>query len=237
MKKRKILSTLIILAGIGIILYPFLSEQYTAYWQNKLLGELETSASQDAQDNYMALDALFEAGEDENAAAEAEAALEAYDATASDTEASSGETTETDTTAATKPYIPIQAIGKITIPKIDLTMAILEGSSATNLNRGAAHISGTSAFGEVGNVGIAGHRGRSYGIMFNRLDEMEKGDLIEITSGGVTYTYEVYETKIVEPTDMTVLYRNNIDKVLTLVTCDPVHNPTHRLIVHAVLKE
>jgi sortase A len=191
-------------------------------------------APADAQANYTALDALFEVGEAEDASLEAEAVLDAYDATENDieTRGDSNEEAETTSTSVTAPVV--NAIGKITIPKIDLTMAILDGASATNLNRGAARISGTSQVGEIGNIGIAGHRGRSYGIMFNRLDELAAGDIIEVVSGGVTYTYEVYDTSIVEPTDMTVLYRNDIDQILTLVTCDPIVNPTHRLIVHAI---
>ncbi len=113
-------------------------------------------------------------------------------------------------------------------------MPVLLGATERNLNRGAAVIAGTSDFDEVGNVGIAGHRGRSYGIFFNRLNELAEGDIIEVTTNNKVYKYTVYKIHIVEPTDVSVLYRNDSDKILTLVTCDPIKNPTHRLIVHAL---
>lgn len=71
-------------------------------------------------------------------------------------------------------------------------------------------------------------------MFFNRLNEIEVGDIIEVVANNKTFKYTVYETLIVEPTDISVLYRNDEDKVLTLVTCEPVKNPTHRLIVHAL---
>jgi len=95
-------------------------------------------------------------------------------------------------------------------------------------------ISGTSDFGVVGNVGISGQRVSSYGIFFHRLNERTQGDTIEVTTNNTVYKYTVYETLIVEPTDVSVLNRNDKDKILTLVTCDPVKNPTHRLIIHAL---
>ncbi|MGM0882619.1 MAG: sortase [Bacillota bacterium] len=43
----------------------------------------------------------------------------------------------------------------------------------------------------------------------------------------------MYKVSIVEPTDVSVLNYNNKDKLLTLITCDPIINPAHRLIIHA----
>ncbi|MDU7477902.1 MAG: sortase, partial [Paenibacillus macerans] len=34
-----------------------------------------------------------------------------------------------------------------------------------------------------------------------------------------------------------VLKPNGKDKILTLITCDPLKNPTHRLIVQAKMKQ
>ncbi|HAS73195.1 MAG TPA: class C sortase [Clostridiales bacterium UBA8960] len=233
--KRKWVSTVLILLGIGIASYPLISRAYADYWQDKLLQDfeadlsLEVEAPQLVESDYLALQVIYE---NEDNRAESGEPVSEYETDPE--EPSAIVTTESSTTS--KPSTSSQAgvIGKIKISKIDLVMPILLGASEKNLNRGAAVISGTSGFGEIGNVGVAAHRGRSYGLFFNRLDELENGDIIEVTANNKIYKYTVYKIHIVEPTDMSVLYRNKKDKVLTLVTCDPIVNPTHRLIVHAV---
>ena len=61
--------------------------------------------------------------------------------------------------------------------------------------------------------------------------------LVVIIAGDQVYEYIVYEKLIVEPSEVSVLNRNSDFRVLTLVTCDPMINPTHRLIIHAYLPE
>lgn len=229
-KWKKWLSTLLIIVGICIIAFPTydkirinrLNQRLLEAYDNELT--LDEEAPSMAESDYLALQAIYENNDS----------------------ATTGETTEPDTSESTttvdateettsKPKtIDKSVIGKIKISKIDLIMPILMGATEKNLNRGATVISGTSDFGVIGNVGIAGHRGRSYGIFFNRLDEISQGDIIEVTTNNTVYKYTVYETLIVEPTDVSVLNRNDKDKILTLVTCDPVKNPTHRLIIHAL---
>ena len=66
------------------------------------------------------------------------------------------------------------------------------------------------------------------------LNEIENGDIIEVITKEKHYKYTVYKVHLVEPDEVSVLNSNGKDKILTLVTCDPVKNPTHRLIVHAL---
>lgn len=128
-------------------------------------------------------------------------------------------------------------IGVIRIPAIDVELPIIEGSDADQLAKGIGHIPYTDALGQFGNTGLAGHRSHTYGRLFNRLDELEDGDIIEVISGTYSYEYVVYEKIIVEPTEISVLNRNSDFRILTLVTCDPMINPTHRLIVHAYMPD
>jgi LPXTG-site transpeptidase (sortase) family protein len=237
-KWKKWLSTLLIIAGIGIMAFPIGNKLYINYWNQRLLAAydnelmLNEEAPPMAESDFLALQAIYENND----------ALNETSNEAETTEVANGENTTESTTvvetteAATEQpkTVDKSVIGKIKISKIDLIMPVLMGATEKNLNRGAAVISGTSDFGVIGNVGIAGHRGRSYGIFFNRLDEIEQGDIIEVTTNNTVYKYTVYETLIVEPTEVSVLYRNDKDKILTLVTCDPVKNPTHRLIIHAL---
>lgn len=130
----------------------------------------------------------------------------------------------------------LNAIATIKIPSIKLKLPVLEGATQKNLKYAAAHLKETAAIGEVGNSAIAAHRMRAKGRLFNRLNEIKVNDKIIIETSGKTFTYTVNKISIVEPTDVSVLNYNKTDKRLTLITCDPVVDPTHRLIVHAEMK-
>jgi sortase A len=149
-----------------------------------------------------------------------------------------GEPTSTPTTApSAAPTAPasqkIIPTATIKIDKIKLKLPVLEGATQKNMKSAAAHLKETTAIGQVGNAAIAGHRMRSKGKLFNRLGELEVGDKIVVDTKEKSYTYTVYKVSIVKPTDVSVLNYNNKDKLLTLITCDPIVNPTHRLIIHA----
>ena len=130
----------------------------------------------------------------------------------------------------------IAPLGVLMIPKINLKQPVFAGASQKNLKIGIGHMSETSKIGEVGNAALAGHRSHTFGRFFNRLDELDVNDEIEIRMGGNTFKYVVYEKVIVEPSDISVLGRNKKDKVLTLITCHPLRTATHRLIIHAKIQ-
>ncbi|PKR77198.1 class D sortase [Halalkalibacillus sediminis] len=121
----------------------------------------------------------------------------------------------------------------LTIEKLDLTLPVLHGATEENLKIGAGIMSDTTPLGEIGNTAIAAHRSHTYGRQFNRLDELESGDTIEIETTDGQTTYQVFEKVVVTPDDLSVLDPMGEQSVVTLITCDPMIDPTHRLIVHA----
>ncbi|AFS77375.1 sortase family protein [Gottschalkia acidurici 9a] len=121
--------------------------------------------------------------------------------------------------------------GILRIRKINLELPILKGATPKNLNSTVASVNDTTKVGEVGNYSIAGHRSHTYGRNFNRLDELKKGDSIEVETEREKYIFIVSEKLYVEPEEVSVLEGNNKDKEITLITCHPMINPTHRLIV------
>jgi sortase A len=128
-------------------------------------------------------------------------------------------------------------IGKLTINQINLTIPIMEGASQQNLKIAAGHLKGTSPIGESGNAAIAAHRSYTYGKQFNRLPELKEGELIQIETTQKKLTYKVTDKLLVKPTDLSVLQNNNNQSIITLITCHPMKNPTHRYIVKAVLQK
>lgn len=128
------------------------------------------------------------------------------------------------------------AIGIMEIPKIDLKVAVGEGVDNKTLKYAAGHFEGTAMPGEKGNFAVAGHRSYTYSQYFNRLDELEEGDEVIVKTTKGEYTYKVFEKKVVEPSEVSVLDKTK-DATITLVTCTPIRVATHRLIVKGKLAE
>ena len=111
----------------------------------------------------------------------------------------------------------------------------MEGTTSSVLKVGVGKLIGTSDFGEVGNTALSAHRSHSYGQNFNRLNEIQEGDLITITTMDAVYNYEVYNILVVKPSDVSVLKKSKTESILTLITCHPLYTATDRLIVQAKL--
>ena len=127
-----------------------------------------------------------------------------------------------------------QIVGLLRISKISLEEAVREGSTGSVLSSALGHMEGTALPGEEGNCCIAGHRNYTFGKYFNRLNEMEIGDIIEIETYDATYMYEVNDIFVVEPTEVSVLDDIKGEN-LTLITCTPLFIGSHRLIIRATL--
>jgi len=125
-----------------------------------------------------------------------------------------------------------EVVGVLKIEAIDLNLPIIKGLNHTNLKIGVALLADTAMLEEEGNSVIAGHRGHSRGRLLNRLDEVNVNDRVMVVTEEKEIPYRVFNKVIVEP-QQTDLLAPTKEKVLTIVTCEPVRNPTHRLIVQA----
>ena len=128
------------------------------------------------------------------------------------------------------------AIGILTIPKINLKVAIGEGVDQSTLKYAVGHFNGTAMPGQKGNFAVAGHRSYTYSEYFNRLGEIKNGDTIYVQAKNGTYTYKVYNISVVTPDHVEVL-NPTPDATMTLVTCTPIRVATHRLIINAKLEK
>jgi sortase A len=113
-----------------------------------------------------------------------------------------------------------------------LDMVFVEGSGPEPLKKGPGHYERTALPGEVGNVGIAGHR-TTYLHPFWGLNTLKRGDLIELQTRRGTFRYAVRWQRVVSPTGYWVLKRTKVPS-LTLTTCHPRFSARERLIVRAV---
>lgn len=123
-------------------------------------------------------------------------------------------------------------VGRISIPRLNLSAIVEEGVDEATLSRAVGHIPGTALPGENGNIGIAGHRD----TFFRKLKDLEPNDEIDFTTHTGRYRYTVDSLTVVEPSDTSVLESKG-KKILTIVTCFPFHYigaAPRRFIVHAV---
>lgn len=134
---------------------------------------------------------------------------------------------------------------RIIINKINVTAPVNFTETRVNqyiflqdLHDGTVHYPGTALPGQTGNVAIFGHSSGvwwepgHYKFVFTLLDQLTYGDKIFIEYKGVRYIYQVYNTMVVQPDDMSVLNQTG-SHMLTLITCTPVGTSAKRLIIQA----
>jgi sortase A len=122
-------------------------------------------------------------------------------------------------------------IGLLDIPRLGLSVMVVEGAGSANLRRAAGHIPGTALPGQQGNVGISAHRD----TFFRPLRNIRQNDVITVSTLLGEYRYRVVSTSIVSPSDVAVLDPSGTE-ILTLVTCYPfyfVGSAPDRFIVRA----
>jgi sortase A len=119
---------------------------------------------------------------------------------------------------ALPPLVSGELIGRMEIPRLSLSVVVVEGTGKPALRRAAGHIVGTGMPGQPGNVGIAAHRD----TYFRPLRNIQRDDIITLTTLRGEYRYRVVSTKVVSPYDVAVLNPDGTE-ILTLVTCYPFY--------------
>src|SRR5215510_15934990 len=87
-----------------------------------------------------------------------------------------------------------ELFGRLEIPRLDMSVMIMEGDADRTLLLGAGHIPGTK-------LAIAGHRD----TFFRPLKDIKLSDTIRLTTPEGVTEYRVVSTKIVGPKDTSIL--------------------------------
>ena len=123
----------------------------------------------------------------------------------------------------------------IEIPKIDVDLPVYFGDTLEVLKKGVGHSSGSYFPGEGGSIVYAGHNAKK---TFRRLGELQIGDEIIVKATYGTYTYKVYDMKLIKETDIQELPIQRNKEILMIYTCYPFNNigyATQRYVVYAEL--
>ena len=229
--KRKISGIffgLLFLAGFGILIYPTVSDQWNTYRQNQLISGYENRVSKLTEEDFT------EEWQKAKSFNDTLVQNDLYrDVFGGDGQDISG----TD-------YWKVLNVngdgvmGYLSIPKINIRLAIYHGTADDVLQTGVGHISGTKlpVGGESTHSVLAAHRGLPAARLFTDIDQMKKGDMFYIHVLDETLAYQVDDIQdMVDKDD-----RETLDKALkiqegedqvTLFTCTPYGVNSHRLLV------
>jgi len=123
------------------------------------------------------------------------------------------------------------AIARIRIPRLDLNLVVVNGTSVSDLRRGPGRHLETYMPGEHELVYIAGHR-TTYGAPFGDINELKAGDTITLELPYATIEYRVTRHRIVDDNDVSVLESPHHEQ-LVLQACHPRFFASQRYLVYA----
>lgn len=221
-KKRISLSTIILsaifLVGLGIILYPTVSDYWNSFHQTRAIDNYNALVEELDDTDY---EALFAAAEEYNEQ------LRRLDAPFSEYEQLDELYYSVLDVAGTG------IIGYINIPKISVNLPIYHGTGDAVLNVAVGHLEGSSLpiGGEARHSVLSAHRGLPSAKLFTDLDQLDVADIFTITVLNQVLTYEIDQVLIVEPTQLEALNVSPGKDYCTLLTCTPYGINTHRMLV------
>ena len=224
LRARKLLLTLLLLAGICVMLYPVAVRIYNQYLFVKTAEGF--AQAMDEQPNEE-MDAIWNEDVAYNVDHRVNNVVDPFgDGAGSESSARYN--------ALLNPMGDGQ-MGYIDIPRIGQQLNIYHGSDEEALLKGVGHLEGTSL--PVGGSGtrcvLSAHRGLPAAKLFTDLDQLQVGDMVYLHILNRTLAYAVDGTQVVEPTQVEALSIEPGEDLLTLITCTPYAVNTHRLLVNA----
>ena len=215
--------SLLFLTGVGLVLYPVVSDWYIGRHQASVVASYDEEAARLSQEQIEIELARAHAYNDSllgNVVL-----TDPFDA-----EGLAEQNTEYDDLLNINGD---SVMGSIDIPRVDIYLPIYHTTDAEVLAKGAGHLKNSSL--PVGGTGthaiISGHTALPSAELFNNLSDVEKGDVFYIHVLNETLAYEVDQIKVVLPDNIEDLLIDRNEDYVTLVTCTPYGINSHRLLV------
>ncbi len=229
--RRKIVNILLgllFLAGLGVLSYPTIADQWNSYRQQRLISDYKTAVAEMSPEDFTA---AWEA---------ARAYNDSFEKNNIYGDVFGTESLELEDTEYWK-VLNIAGngvMGYLTIPKIDIQLSIYHGTSEDVLQTGVGHMNGTKLpiGGESTHSVLSAHRGLPSAKLFTDIDQLEAGDCFYIHVLDEDLAYEVDQIlPMVDKDDMETL-SSALQVVegqdyVTLFTCTPYGVNSHRLLV------
>ena len=230
MKKRlpSILVGLLFLVGLGIMIYPTVSNQWNTYRQNKLISNYEKIVDDMSDEDF--------SQEWQNA--------QAFNETISGNNVFADVFGEKSKDSENSEYNRVLnmnndgIMGYISIPEINIKLAIYHGTSDDVLQTGVGHINGSKLpiGGESTHCVLAAHRGLPSAELFTDIDQLQTGDKFYLHILDKVLAYEVDQILPMVDKDDHQTLQNALSitegqDYVSLFTCTPYGVNSHRLIV------
>jgi sortase A len=110
---------------------------------------------------------------------------------------------------------------------------VVQGDGWEQLKKGVGQHPATANPGEPGNMVVSAHND-IFGELFRDLDQLKPGDEIRLTTATREFVYRVTGTRIVEPTEVSVMAQTT-RATITLISCYPYLVDDQRIVVFAEL--
>ena len=224
-KTSKLMIGIIFLAGLSLLLYPFVANQWNNYRQKQLISSYEQTVSQKEASNGIDYDAELKKAEAYNEALLPSILPDSF---------AFADASEEDQTYMNTLYIAgDEMMGIVEIPKIDIKLPIYHTTKEDVLKQAAGHLEGSSLpiGGKSTHSVISAHRGLPSASLFTDLDQLKKGDHFLIHVLNETLCYEVDKISVVKPEETSALAVEEGEDLVTLLTCTPYGVNTERLLV------
>lgn len=222
----KLIFPLLFLAGLSLLLYPLVSNEWNNYRQSRLISTYEEVVSSQSEAGNI------DYGGERTQAVEYNEALKPY--ILPDSFAIAAEEEEADEAYMSCLNLTGDGMmGYVEIPKINVRIPIYHTTEESVLQTAAGHLEGSSL--PVGGVGthavISAHRGLPSAALFTDLDRLEEGDCFLLYILDDVLCYQVDQISVVEPSDTSALVAEDDKDLVTLLTCTPYGVNSHRLLV------
>lgn len=191
---KKILATILILAGLVLTLTPFLTEQIIKHY-NKRIPIKEITIEEMKSNNETEVDFDFSSVKDVEIKSIIKGAMN---------------------------FNRDLVVGILLIPDLDVNLPIFKGLSDANLMSGAATMKADQSMGK-GNYTLAGHNMKNKDLLFGSLMDIDIGSTVIISDGATIYEYKIYDNVVVPDTSMEMLLDEKAEErgkpIISLMTC------------------
>ena len=228
MKKffKNLILILIFLAGLSLLLYPYIANEWNTYRQSKLMTTYEEEVESINEETPIDYTSEFARANAYNES------LVPYILPDSFAIAAASEEPDEEYMACLN-LTGDGMMGYVQIPKIDIKIPIYHTVSTEVLEKAAGHLEGSSlpVGGADTHTVISAHRGLPSAALFTDLDKLKEGDHFLISVLDEILCYEVDQISVVEPSETEALKVEDGKDLATLLTCTPYGVNSHRLLV------
>lgn len=226
MKKKQsmIFVIIIFLAGLSLLLYPLVANEWNNYRQKRLISNYEEAVTQAGES--IDYEAEWKKVHDYNEALLPSILPDSFAVAAASEE-------EDEVYMSCLNLAGNGVMGYVEIPKIDIKLPVFHGTDEKVLEQAAGHLEGSSlpVGGANTHAVISAHRGLPSASLFTDLDRLEEGDHFLLYILDDILCYEVDRVSVVEPEETEGLSVVDGEDLVTLLTCTPYGVNSHRLLV------